>query len=65
MIIKVDKEAAMLINKLCDIALRAGGLQNLPTINSFMEAVELLAEPPPAPPVNPDNKDPIQHIIKV
>jgi hypothetical protein len=64
MIVKIDKEASFILSKLCDIALRAGGLQNMVTIGTLLSSVELLSEPQPPTPVNPDKKDPIQYIIK-
>jgi hypothetical protein len=65
MIIKVDKEGAAFINKLCDVTLRATGINSLQMIMIFLARVELLPVEPPAVPPEPSEKDPIQHIIKV
>lgn len=45
MIFQVDKEGEHAIQQLCDIALKAGGIQNLERINQVLESVELISEP--------------------
>lgn len=45
MIIKKDKEGIAVIQQLCDIALKQGGLQNLQAINKTLASVsEIKAE---------------------
>ena len=40
MIIEADKQGMEIIRQLCDTALRVGGLQNLPTINSVLTSMK-------------------------
>ncbi len=44
MIIKVDKEAQEIIQRMCDIALRAGGLANMQSVADVLAKMELLPE---------------------
>ena len=50
MIIQADKEGQTQIQALCDIALKSGGLQNLPYINRILASVK------PLPPQTPEEK---------
>jgi hypothetical protein len=44
MIIKADKEAIQAIQQLCDIALKAGGIQNLQGIQAVLAGVSEIEE---------------------
>ena len=46
MILKVDEKGSEAVKALCDIALKAGGLQSLSAINEIMRSTVLL-EPEP------------------
>ena len=58
MIIKVDKEGQSVIEQLCDIALKQGGIQNLKQINLTLQSMELLPEPEKEDKKEPDKKEP-------
>lgn len=45
MIIQVDQEGRKVIEQLCDIALKQGGVKNLNQVNSILRSVTML--PPP------------------
>ena len=40
MIIKADKEARIAIEQLCDIALKAGGIQNLNGVGKVLDSIK-------------------------
>jgi len=42
MILKVDKEANILIEQLCDLALKNAGIKNLKPVNEMLNAIELI-----------------------
>lgn len=42
MIIQVDKEAKELLNKFCDVVLRAGGIANLQPVLSILNNMKLV-----------------------
>ncbi len=44
--IMADKEGKQRIEQLCDVALKAGGLQNRLGINRVMDCIELIKEKP-------------------
>ncbi len=50
MIIKVDKEAQVLLKELCDVALKVSGLANLKGVNAILGKMELLKEKPKGKP---------------
>ena len=41
MVILVDKEALSVMNQLCDIALKSGGIQNLDGVNRILGCVKV------------------------
>ena len=45
MVVKTDEQGKKLIEALCDVALKAGGLSNLQAVGSILNAVEILEEP--------------------
>jgi len=47
--IKVDKEGAEVIKQLCDVALRAGGLNSLAGITQVLTCLEHPGKPKPEP----------------
>jgi hypothetical protein len=44
MIIKVDQDGNNAIVKLCDVALKTGGIQNLEAINIILKSLEEIKE---------------------
>lgn len=44
MIIRTDKEGKGMVRELCDMALRIGGVKNLPLVNGILSSVEDLPE---------------------
>jgi len=51
--IVVDQEGKQVLQQLCDIALRAGGLQNLQPINALLNLMQVENPAPVVPPVLP------------
>ena len=49
MVILVDAEGQKAITELCDVALRAGGIQNLKGIQQILTTTKRLGEPKPEP----------------
>lgn len=47
MIIKVDKKGEDVIQQLCDLALKQGGIQNLNSVNTILNTMEVIPEPEP------------------
>lgn len=47
MIIQVDKEGKAVIEQLCDIALKQGGVNNLNQVNAILKSVCILPEAAP------------------
>lgn len=45
----VDKDGKDIITQLCDIALKVGGLQNMPAVNVILASMESITEPVEAP----------------
>jgi len=48
--IVVDQEGKQVLQQLCDIALRAGGLQNLQPINALLNLMQVENPAPAVPP---------------
>ncbi len=42
MIIKTDPEGKKLLENLCDVALRAGGIKNLQEVGRLLQSIELI-----------------------
>jgi len=47
MMIKTDRESAKVIQSLCDIALRAGGINNLAAVQHILRSIVLYEEDTP------------------
>ena len=45
--LKVDKQAATVIKSMCDMALKAGGLQNLKLVTEVLNAMVIEEDPEP------------------
>jgi len=45
MIIQVDQEGGDVVSKLCDLALKQGGVKNLNQVNRILKSVKLLPTP--------------------
>jgi hypothetical protein len=45
MVILCDQEAAEIIKQMCDVSLRAGGMQNLGAINAVIARTQILKAP--------------------
>ena len=45
MIIQVDKEGENIIQQLCDVALKQGGIKNLNAINKTLSSLKVIEEP--------------------
>lgn len=54
MIILVDDEAGKALGQLCDIALKAGGLQNFKGIGAVLNSIKPLNEPEPSAEKEPE-----------
>lgn len=52
MILKCDKEGADAIAKLCDLALKTGGLQNIDFVKATMSGISLIEDPTEATPAS-------------
>ena len=47
MVIKTDAEGKNVIEQLCDVALRAGGVQNLQAVTEVLKSIEVDSGPKP------------------
>ena len=56
MILKADKEGKSVVEQLCDIALKQGGLSNFNQVGLTLKSIELLPEPKKEPDKEPEPK---------
>ncbi len=45
MVVKVDKAANGILLGLCDLALKKGGIENIETVSSILNAIEIVEDP--------------------
>ena len=66
MIIQTDKEGRDVIQQLCDIALKQGGVANLNQVNAILRAVVVLPQVAPVVPIkeNPSPKSEVKEPTK-